>query len=116
MNLIALFVRSDRFIQRDLSGRLLFGTEMHQQFIVNASRRVSCQAASVIFFISRDCLDQTDGSDGDEIFHIFIGILIFFRHVRYQAHIPKRQFFFCLKVAVFHFFQAFHFLFWCERR
>ena len=83
MNLIPLFVRSNRFIQRDLSGRLPFGTEMHQQFIVNASRRVSCQAAPVVFFISRDRLDQTDGSDGDQIFHIFIGILIFFRHMRY---------------------------------
>ena len=42
---------------------------------------------------------KTDGFSVLEVTYsigLAIGILIFFRHVRYQAHIPKRQFFFCL--------------------
>ena len=67
--------------------RFFSGTEHHQKFIINAARRIGGKARGFFRIKGIDRFDQTDSSDGDQVFRIFTGTLIFFYYVGDQAEV-----------------------------
>ena len=98
--LIAFAVGTDRFIEGDLSGRFLFGAEHHQNFIFNAAGGIGGKPVSFFGVKGNDCLDQPYGSDGDQIFIVFLRTLVFFDNMCHKPEIVFDQNVFCFKVAL----------------
>ena len=74
-DLISFPVCSDWIIQGDFTGAFFSGTEHHQKLIINAARRIGGKARGFFRIKGADRFDQTDSSDGDQVFRIFTGTL-----------------------------------------
>jgi hypothetical protein len=62
----------------DIFSRLLQRPQMHQNLIFNTPRCKRRQFGSLVRRERLDRFDQADGSDADQIFHVFSGIVEFF--------------------------------------
>ena len=115
MDLISLFIRSDRFIEGNLAGSFFLCPQIHQQFIVDTSGSIGSQPVSFVLVEGRHRLDQPDGSDRQKIIQILMDPLVFFYHVRHQPQIPLDQNIFCRFIALLIRLQV-CFLFCCGKR
>lgn len=61
-----------------LPGNFTLTAQIHQKFIFDASRCISCQLISFFYPEGIDCFNQSNGSNRYQIFHILFHILIFF--------------------------------------
>ena len=67
---IAFPVRTNRFIEGNFPGTFFAGTQHHEKFIVNTACRVGGKLGGTAGVEGGDCLDQSDGTDGDQIIRV----------------------------------------------
>ena len=114
-DLVALFICSDGFIEGDFPSLFLFGTQQHQQFIIDASCGIGGQPCGFCQIIGGNGFDQTDRTNGDQISLIFIGVLIFFYHMGDEAKVSLDQDMPGIGVSFLTTFQIHRFFFRCQR-
>lgn len=100
-----------------LAGGFLPGVKPHwrEDSIVNASRRIGGQTYRFLCVKGGDRFDQPDGSDGDQIVHIFVQALVFFYHMSYETEISFDQDIFCFRIALLVTLKIMLFLGRCQR-
>ena len=98
-DLVALFVRSNRFIQGNFPGMLFPGAEHHQQFIVDASGCIGGKPGGFTWVKGGNCLHQADGADGDQVVKLHICSLIFFYYMGNKPQITLNENGFCFHIA-----------------
>ncbi|MNY72416.1 hypothetical protein D3C86_2109700 [compost metagenome] len=54
---------------------------MHQDFILDTTGSKSGELRPLVRAVALDGFDQADGADGDQIFHVFAGVVEFFEVV-----------------------------------
>ena len=69
---ISFLVGADALVERNIFGCFLLCTQHHQDFVVDTLAGVSSQTIVAGGIKGCDGFDQTDGSDRDQIFRIFI--------------------------------------------
>ena len=97
-DLISFPVCSDWIIQGDFTGAFFFWNGASSEAHYQCSRAAIGGKARGFFRIKgADRFDQTDSSDGDQVFRIFTGTLIFFYYVGDQAEVMLNQDIFAAK-------------------
>lgn len=77
VDFISFPICADRFIKRDFMAAFFSGAQIHQDFIFYTAGGIGSQTIS-LFRIERNySFDQANRADGNQIFRIFTGILVF---------------------------------------
>ena len=66
----------------------------------NTPGSIRCQAVSFIRVEGDDCLDQPDGSNGEQVLGVFLQVLIFFDHMGDEPQITFDQDVLCIEVSL----------------
>ncbi len=74
-----------------VSAGFSLGAEVHQNLILNAPSRIGGKPGSFAAVKGRDCLDEADGADGDEIVLICGRGVVFFQNVGHQPKVSLHQ-------------------------
>ena len=96
---IAFPVRTNRFIEGNFPGTFFAGAQHHEKFIVNTACRVGGKLGGTAGVEGGDCLDQSDGTDGDQIIRVLITALVFFCNMGYKTKIVLDKNISCLRIA-----------------
>jgi hypothetical protein len=78
---VALFIRTDGIVERHVLACLIKRPKVHQYLTFYTPCGKSRQLWPLVRAIALDGFDQANGADGDEILHIFTGIVEFFEDV-----------------------------------
>ena len=98
-DLVALPVGADGLVKGDFLCGFLPGTEVHEDFIFNAARRIGGQPVPFAGVKSSDRFDEADRSDGEQILRVFVEVLVFFDYMGYKAQISFNQDVFCFEIS-----------------
>ena len=99
---ITVAVNVDGFVERDFRGVLFLGTEVHQNLILNATRRVGGKLRATRDLKGVYSFAKTYRSDRHEILGILCGGVIFSHDMRNEAEIVQNQLLSCREVALLH--------------
>ncbi|MNW65483.1 hypothetical protein D3C74_438690 [compost metagenome] len=64
---------------------------MHEDFVFNTAGSKCSQFRAFVRAVAFNCLDQPDGADGDEVFHVFAGVVEFFDYMGNKPQIVFNQ-------------------------
>src|SRR5690606_14021762 len=109
--LVSVPVRIEGFIEADFCPGLAIPPQVHQDLVFDTPRGVRCQFDLFRRVERVDCLDETDGPDGDQVFNRHARIFKLARDINDEPQIPFDQYAADGTVARAQPIQKVHFLF-----
>ena len=113
-DLISVLVHADGLVQRNFRFEFSACPDAHQDFIFNAAGSISGKPGTFFTGICIDCLNQADGTDGNQIILAEGGSGVFFCNMCNKAQVVFNQNISCLRYILLHLLYIKLFFLFCQ--